>query len=400
MKILQLCNKPPYPPVDGGTLAMNSVTQGLIANGHSVRVLSVCSDKHPVRLGPQDAAYKDATGFESVYVDLSIHPIDAAVSLLCGESYNVKRFISREFEARLAELLQSEKFDIVHVESIFLAPYLPTIRKHSDAKVVLRAHNVEHRIWKQVASTTRNPLKRWYLKKLALALRAYELEQINCFDGVVCITSNDADIFCNEGCRKPITDIPFGIDIEPIDNVDAEPDTLFHIGSMDWRPNEEGIRWFLKEVWPLIHKEMPSVRLFLAGRKMPDDLMRLQAEGVVVVGEVPDASYFIASKQINIVPLMAGSGIRVKIIEAMSLGKTVITTSIGAAGINYKDGENLLIADTPQEFVSQIRKCISDTDFNQRIGRNARNLILEEYSNKTLTQRLAEFYNKIGAGAL
>lgn len=400
MHILQLCIKPPYPPVDGGTLAMNSVTQGLIANGHSVRVLSVCSDKHPVQIAPQDKAYKESTGFEAVYIDLSIHPLDAAVSLLCGESYNVKRFISKEFDARIAEILQSEKFDVVHVESIFLAPYLPTIRKYSDAKVVLRAHNVEHRIWRQVALTTHNPMKRWYLKKLALALRAYELEHINDFDGIACITADDAEIFRNEGCRKPMTDIPFGIDIEPIDNVDPEPDTLFHIGSMDWRPNEEGIRWFLKEVWPLIHKEMPSVRLFLAGRKMPDDLMKLQTEGVVVVGEVQDASYFIASKQINIVPLMAGSGIRVKIIEAMSLGKTVVTTSIGAAGIDYKDGENLLIADTPQEFVSQIRKCITDPDFSQQIGINARNLILEEYGNKALMQRLVEFYNKIGADTL
>lgn len=400
MKILQLCYKPPYPPVDGGTLAMNSVTQGLLDNGHEVKILSVCSDKHPVRENDLDAAYRNATGFEAVYIDLSIHLLDAAVALLCGESYNVKRFISKEFESHLIEILQNGHYDVVNVESIFLAPYLPAIRKHSNARVVLRAHNVEHRIWRQVALTTSNPLKRWYLKKLALALRTYELDKINDFDGIACITANDAETFRSEGCRKPIIDIPFGIDIEPVDNVDAEPNTLFHIGSMDWAPNENGIRWFLKEVWPLIHKEMPEVRLFLAGRKMPDDLMKMTMDGVIVVGEVPDSAYFIASKQINIVPLMAGSGIRVKIIEAMSLSKTVVTTTIGAAGIDYNDGENLLIADTPQQFVSQIRRCIDDPELCQTIGRNARSLIIEKYGNKTLTQRLVDFYNKIGAGAL
>ncbi len=400
MHVLQLCYKPPYPPVDGGTLAMNSVTQGLMASGHKVKVLSVCSDKHPVRSDALETQYKDATGFEAVYIDLSIHPLDAAVSLLCGESYNVKRFVSKEFDERLTAILQSESFDVVHIESIFLAPYVATVRKHSDAKVVLRAHNVEHRIWRQIATATRNPLKRWYLKKLALALRAYELEHINDFDGIACITANDAETFRGEGCRKPLADIPFGVDIEPIDNVDAEPQTLFHIGSMDWRPNEEGIRWFLKEVWPLIHKEMPAVRLFLAGRKMPDDLMQMQSEGVVVVGEVPDAAYFIASKQINIVPLMAGSGIRVKIIEAMSLGKTVVTTSVGATGIDYTDGKELLIADTPQQFVEQVRRCIDDPELCSSIGAAARRLILDKYSNEALTQRLVGFYNKLGAVAL
>ena len=396
MKVLQLCIKPPYPPVDGGALAMNSITQGLLAQNCEVRVLSVCSDKHPVDRQRMTDEYRERTRFEAVYVDLRLHPLEAAVALLCGESYHVKRFESDEFEQRLADILRNETFDIIHVESIFLTPYLPVIRRLSQASVVLRAHNVEHQIWQRTAAQTSNPLKRWYLKQLALTLRTYELEHINDYDGVVCITRPDAQYFQANGCRRPVTDIPFGIaSPELADNVGVEENTLFHIGSMDWMPNEESIRWFLREVWPMLHRELPQVRLYLAGRKMPRDLMELQTDGVTVVGEVPDANYFIASKQINIVPLLSGSGIRVKIIEAMSIGKPVVTTTIGAQGIDYTDDENLLIADTPADFVRQISRCVNDKDFCQRIGQNAFNLIATHYDNDALAQRLLAFYQRL-----
>lgn len=392
MKVLQLCNKPPYPPVDGGTLAMNSVTQGLLAQGCEVRVLSVCSDKHPVLRDRMPESYLCQTRFEAVHVDLDIHWLDAGVALLCGESYHVKRFVSKAFEARLAKVLQEEEFDVVHVESIFLTPYVPVIRKYSRARVLLRAHNVEHQIWERTARGEHNPLKRQYLKHLALTLGAYEREHLNDYDGVMAITEQDADFFRHSGCRKPVVAIPFGINPEPVDCVQVEPCSLFHLGSMDWMPNQEGVRWFLKEVWPMLHEQLPQVTLYLAGRKMPDDLMRLQLDGVKVVGEVPDAMYFIGSKQINVVPLLSGSGIRVKIIEAMSAGKTVVSTTLGAAGIACTPGRDLLIADTPEQFVEQIRRCVEDADFCAEVGRNAFNLITEEYSTESLTKRMLNFY--------
>ncbi len=395
MKVLQLCNKPPYPPVDGGTLAMNGITQGLLAAGCQVRVLSVCSDKHPV-LGsriPED--YLQATRFEAVHVDLGIHLLDAGVSWLCGESYHVKRFISNDFSAKLKSILQEEEFDLVHVESVFLTPYLPLIRKYSKAPVFLRAHNVEHLIWKRVAQSERNPFKRSYLKHLSLTLRAYECEHINDFDGVIPITDKDAEILRQMGCRKPIVAIPFGVQPADVDNVEVEPDSLYHLGSMDWMPNLEGVRWFLDKVWPLVHERMPQLTFYLAGRKMPEELLNLSLEGVRVVGEVPDAMAFMASKQINVVPLLSGSGIRVKIIEAMSAGKVVITTSIGAEGINFTNGKDLLIADTPQQFVDQLQRCEENPQFCREVGQNALGLIQQQYDNQTLTQRLLQFYQKV-----
>lgn len=189
--------------------------------------------------------------------------------------------------------------------------------------------------------------------------------------------------------------IPFGVSPETEMQVEEEPNSLFHIGSMDWMPNLEGVRWFLDQVWPSVHRRMPQLTLYLAGRKMPNDLMRLEMEGVRVLGEVPDAMYFIASKQINVVPLLSGSGIRVKIIEAMSAGKVVVTTSIGAAGIGCTDGKDVLIADTPQQFVEQLERCVTNPEFCRQLGANALRLIAQQYGVEQLTQQLLTFYDQI-----
>ena len=394
MKVLQLCNKPPYPSVDGGTMAMDSITSGLLCEGCEVKVLTVETDKHPVRRELIPAEYLKQTGLESVYVDLRVKPLPAIFAMLCGESYHVKRYVSEAFAAKLREILEKESFDIVHVESIFLTPYVPLIRKYSDAKIILRAHNVEHLIWRQVAQSCTNSLKRWYLKHLSLTLRAYELEHLNDYDGVVCITKNDAEVFRQAGCRKPVVSIPFGVDSGEMPSVEVEPDSLFHIGAMDWLPNQESIRWLLEEVWPVVHREVPQAKLYLAGRKMPARWMEAKIEGVSVIGEVPDAMYFIGSKKINVVPLLSGSGIRVKIIEAMSIGKTVITTTVGAQGIDYTDGENILIADTPEQFARQIKRCLDDDAFCSRVGEAAAQLVADQYDRKKLAEELIEFYNK------
>lgn len=398
MKVLQLCNKPPYPPVDGGTMAMNGITQGLLRAGCEVRVLTVETDKHPVCWDQLPDDYRHATRLESVYIDLSVKVLPAAVAMLCGESYHVKRYRSADFARRLTAILQQEEFDVVHVESIFLTPYVPIIRKYSQAKVILRAHNVEHLIWKHVAQSTRDYFKRWYLKHLSLTLRAYELEHLGDYDGIVCITQGDADYFRTNGCRRPLTAIPFGVEsVErsaECGESEVEPDSLFHIGAMDWMPNQESINWLLESVWPVVHREVPQARLYLAGRKMPERLMQAHIDGVTIVGEVDDARQFIAGKQINVVPLLSGSGIRVKIIEAMSVGKAVVTTTVGARGIDYTDGVNLLIANTPTEFAHQIKRLLNDPGYCRRVGEEAARLVAEHYDVNRLTERLLQFYKE------
>ncbi len=398
MKILSLCNKSPYPPKEGGPIAMNAIIEGLIDEGHQVKVLAINSNKYGVDVSKIPESYRGKTGIETVYIDLSVKPLDAFFNLFTGESYHVERFISRNFENKLTEILQNDNFDIVQLETLFIAPYLETIRKYSNARIVLRSHNIEHLIWQRVAQVSKNPLKKFYLRHLARTLKHYELGVLNRFDGIATITQTDADFFKNNGCNIPIIAIPFGINLKKFKEnpgIEAEFPSLFHIGAMNWMPNEEGIRWFLDNVWLQVNKRFPNLKFYLAGREMPEWLCHCKLPNVVVVGEVDDAFDFMYSKAVEIVPLFSGSGIRIKIIEGMAASRAVISTSIGAEGIEVSHGKNILVANTPEEFIVAIGRCVNDQPFCVQLGRNARQLIETNHSNQVLMKKLVAFYEQI-----
>jgi glycosyltransferase involved in cell wall biosynthesis len=396
MKILQFCYKPPFPALDGGSMGMHYVTEGLINNGHEVKVLSFHSKKHPCRVDKLPVEYVEKTKFETVFVDLDIKPIPALVAYLCGESYHVKRFINEQMKRKLVEILKAEDFDIIQVESIFLTPYLPIMRRFSNAKIVLRAPNIEHKIWERIYKATKTPFKRGYIKHLALTLKYYELNHINDYDAVSPVTEVDAEYFRENGLRKKCKGIPFGMNPpELLSDVLEEKNTIFHIGSMNWHPNEQGIKWFLEECWNKIRQTTPNVQAYFAGRYMPNWLKNTSIEGVHIVGEVEDSIRFMTSKQIMVVPLLSGSGIRIKIIEAMSIGKTVIATTIAAEGIMYENGKNIIIANTAEEFASAVKYCVENPDKCKSIGDEAYKLIAERYSNDQVVNQLVTLYKEI-----
>ena len=397
MNILLICNKSPYPPKEGGPIAMNTIVEGLVDSGHKTKILAVNSFKYSVDINSIPDDYKEKTQIEGIFLDLRIKPLDAFLNLFTNKSYHVQRFISKEFEDKVIEILSKNKYDIIQLETLYIAPYIETIRKHSNAKVILRAHNIEHLIWDRITKTTKNPIKKFYLSHLSKTLKKYELESLDKFDGIATITKTDAEFFKKTGTKTPIVDIPFGINLNKFQLSDAEYEfpSLFHIGSMNWMPNEEGIDWFLKKVWDLVNEKMPDLKFYLAGREMPDWLLNNKKTNVEVVGEVENAQDFINSKAIMIVPLFSGSGIRIKIIEGMALAKTIISTKLGAEGIHYEDNKNILIANSPEEYVDQIEKCIKSKELCETIGVNARKLIEEEYDNKKIIGKLVDFYEKI-----
>lgn len=398
MKILFLCNKSPWPPKEGGPIAMNAIISGMAAAGHRVKVLAINSNKYGVDVKDIPEDYRKKTGIETVYVNLAIKPMDAFLNLFTGKSYHVERFISSGFRKKLIEILNHEIYDIVQLETLFISPYIDTIRKYSSAKIVLRSHNIEHLIWQRVASISRNPLKKLYLKHLARTLKKYELNILNKFDGIATITAKDGEYFRKNGCRVPMIAIPFGIDLKKFSKsreTKVEFPSLFHIGAMNWMPNEEGMRWFLNEVWPEVHKNHPEVKFYIAGREMPAWLKKLNSPGIEVVGEVDDALKFIYSKAIEVVPLFSGSGIRIKIIEGMAAGRAIVSTSIGAEGIAVTHEKNILLADNAKDFAGAVGRCIRSRDFCTQLGINARKLIEQDHANQRLIEKLGEFYQDI-----
>lgn len=193
-----------------------------------------------------------------------------------------------------------------------------------------------------------------------------------------------------------MTDIPVGVDeiSEPIVEM-TKPVGLFHLGSMDWMPNLEAIEWFLNDVWPDVKKAVPDMKLNLAGKSMPQWLMNSPDHNIETLGHIKDAKQYMNDNGIMIVPLLSGSGMRVKIIEGMALGKVIISTSIGAEGIEYEHGKDIFIADTPNEFVDAIVTCSSDIELCNTVGRNAKELVRTKYDNLIISEKLIDFYKSL-----
>lgn len=398
MKVLQLCHKPPYPSRDGGCLAIAATTTGLIDAGHEVKVLCMSTHKHPFEKEKIPAELLISTRMESVFVDVRVKPLNALWNLLADRSYNLVRFKSNDFETRLISVLSIEQFDIIHLESLFCAPYIDSIRKHSKAKVVLRAHNVEHVIWQRLASQTNNSLKRMYLQRLADQLQKAEFELLQKMDGIVTITEDDRNSFARMSVNVPMTAVAMGINVASIEVQPATsgPLRIYHLASMDWQPNLEAVDFFVQEIWPRLHVELPELQAYFAGRNMPQRLTGQHRPPLHIEGEVPSATAFACDRQVMVVPLLSGGGMRIKIVEAMALGKAVLSTSIGAEGIPYTDGTNLLIASTPDEFIAKLKWLQENPMELERIGVAARQLAEQHFDLKTVTDRLANFYRFIG----
>lgn len=395
MKILQITNKVPYPANDGGAIACLNLTRGFALLGHKVTVLAMNTLKHHTDISEIPESVKDWADFKLVDVPARISPVAATYNLLfSGKPYNAVRFISQPFEKKLKKLLKKKEFDIIQLEGLYVCPYIPLIRKYSDAKIVYRAHNIEHEIWERTAAMS-SGLKRLYLKILAKRIKIFEKSFINSYDLLVPITERDGIMLDKLGNKKPMHVSPTGIESTVLipHSKNLEHPSLFHIGSLDWAPNQEGLIWFIERCWPKIHEQFPDLKFYIAGRNAPDWLVRrFHAPNIVFEGEVADAYQFMNSKSIMVVPLFSGSGMRIKIIEGMALGKPIVSTPIGTEGISTQSGKNILIADNEKEFVADVERLITDNELFQNISRSAIEYIQEKFDNLALAGALTDFY--------
>ncbi|MFM2156840.1 MAG: hypothetical protein RL516_1589 [Bacteroidota bacterium] len=392
LKVLQLCLKVPFPPSDGGCIAMHNMLKSWWSNEITVKVLTFNTIKHPVDLQKLPADYLAKTNIEGVFLDNRIKPIDAFKSLLAGESYNIKRFISSDFEEKLKSVLSSDQYDVVQLESLYMAPYIDAIRAVSKAKIIFRPHNIEYKIWQRLAKNTINPIKKLYLNILTKQLKKYEQRILNKVDLLLPLTWDDAQILTSMQCRKSMMVLPIGVNANDYAII-QQPNNqvVFHLGAMDWLPNVEGIRWFVKKVWPLVIKENSNAVLRLAGKGMPTDLLKLNSERLKVSDYIADASEFFNEGQVMVVPLLSGSGMRVKIIEGMAMGKAIVTTSIGKEGIIAQHQKELLVADTAEDFAAAIVQLLNDNGMVERLGNEARELVQTRYDLQFLGKKWKEF---------
>jgi glycosyltransferase involved in cell wall biosynthesis len=398
VRILILCNRIPWPRQDGGAIAMYQMISGLQKAGAEVHLLCFNTRKHHADLTKLPEFFHNLASFDTVDIETGVTAIGALKNLLFSrESYHVSRFRSGLFSAKLAALLQQHDFDAVQFELVHMATYLPVVKAHSRAVTIMRAHNIEHLIWQRLAEGEAKPMKKQYLRLLARRLQNFERTALKEFNLIVPITSQDAVFFHEAYPNVPVFVSPTGLDLEnyPVDYSSMQWPSIFHLGSLNWMPNQEGLLWFLDEVWPIVLKTMPHLKFYIAGRDIPAFIRARATDSVIMDGAVPDAKAYMQQKGIMVVPLHSGSGMRIKIIEGMAMGKAIVATPVGAEGIAAKNGSEILIGASPEDFAGQIRRLVQNQEFYLTVGRNARTFAECYYDNTSLSERLLKEYEKL-----
>ena len=303
--------------------------------------------------------------------------LDLVKNVFSSLQYAAQRYRSQALRAQIAEL--SKFVDLVICD--FLAPSL-NVPSNLGTLTVLFQHNVEAKIWERHAAVADNPLRRAYMSSQWQRMLRFEAGECRRFDHVVAVSETDAQIIRQEFGVRSVSFVGTGVDTEYFcpsggSRNDAE---LVFVGTMDWLPNDDGVQWFLQDVLPLVRKVRPDATVTIAGRKPSAAVYRIasRTSGVHVTGAVPDVRPFLERAAVSIVPLRIGGGTRLKIYEAMAMGTPIVSTTIGAEGLPVRDGEHLLIADSPQEQATAILRLLQDRGNAERLAARAL-LYVNEY---------------------
>jgi len=315
-------------------------------------------------------------------------------SWLSGRPLTVWRWQVPALREAAARVLRERRPDVVVADFLYSTPNVPS----GDTCTVHFAHNVEHVIWRRLAEVERRPLRRAFLEAEWRRMRRYE--KLVCQRASLTIAVSDVDVRsltdCAPGAR--VAAIPTGVDTEYF-VPSAEPETpssLVFCGSMDWYPNEDGVVDFVDNVLPRVHRLVPDARLTIVGRNPGPRLRRLEGRSVEITGTVADVRPHVAGAAVFVVPLRVGGGTRMKIFEALAMGKAVVSTRVGAEGLPLVPGEHYLQADDPERFATAIVALLRDPARRQTMGRAGRRLVEERFSWPEVARAFEERIEEVG----
>jgi sugar transferase (PEP-CTERM/EpsH1 system associated) len=316
--------------------------------------------------------------------------------LLSGQSYMLMKYCRPEVRRRLDAVVARGEFDVILCDFIVPAPIIPW---NARAAKVIFTHNVEAQIWKRHYQVTKNPLWKAISWREWKTMERAERKYLRAADHVLAVSDTDRDAFASFVDPQRLSVVQTGVDVDYFrpERRDERPSSLVFTGSMDWLPNEDGILYFAEQILPLVREQIPDVTLTVVGRRPSAKLRELAARqpGISLTGWVEDVRPYLAQGAVFIVPLRIGGGTRLKIFEAMAAGLPVISTTVGAEGLPVHDGENIVIADAPTAFAERTVELLRDMERRARLGREARRLVVEKYSWRTVALELSQTLERV-----
>jgi sugar transferase (PEP-CTERM/EpsH1 system associated) len=397
MRILFLISQLPY-PVDTG------------AKIRGFNLIKSLSDRHDITL----VAFGDKTDEEikkyckNVVLTPKKHGnpyIQAIANIFSQYPYSVDKYYSRQMEEKIRVLLRDSNYDLIHCDSLQMSR---NILRFTSIPKVLTEHNIESQILKRAAQEEENVLKKFYLYYQYLRLKCYEIYTCKQFDHVITVSEEDKKFLTKFITEKKISVVPNGVDTNyfnaqyTIRNTQYE-DSIVFTGSMDWLPNIDAVKYFCKDILPLIWKVKKNLKFYVVGRNAPKDILELgKKDGrIVITGSVEDVRPYIEKAKAFVVPLRIGGGTRLKILEAMSMNKAIVSTSIGCEGLKVTDRENILIANKSCDFASRVLDLLDNEKLCNELSTNGRNLVEKIYDWQMISTELNKVWtNAASKGSL
>lgn len=393
MRVLLLTQVLPYPP-DSGPKVKTYYVLKYLAQQHRVTLVSFVRDTDK----PEHIRHLESLCEKVITVPITRSPVRDLLflgkSLLTGQPWMMLRDERPEMRAALAELAQGEPFDVVHADQLNMGQYaLPFTR----SRKVLDLHNALWVLYKRLAETTAytSPMKYILMRDWRL-LKRYEGNLCRTFDVVTAVSEEDKAALIEAGARSDMTVIPIAIDTDEQAFIPRQPASphIVHIGTMYWPPNIDGITWFLDEIYPRVKAKVPNVRCTLIGARPPVSISdRAKSDpSLTVTGYVADPLPYLRDSSMMVVPLRSGGGMRVKILNALSQGIPMVSTTVGCEGIAVTDGVDICVADDPAAFADATVRLLTDQALNQQITDRGRRTAEDRYDYRQACRPLDALY--------
>jgi polysaccharide biosynthesis protein PslH len=390
MKILIIDEELPYPSNTGKRIRSFNLAQR-IAKRHEV---------HYLAYGSSDSdSFKafQKCGLNPVVVPAQIPKktgllfyLRLLANLFSRYPYIVTSHYSSRYARVFAESITEISPDLIICE---WSPYAIYVKDIKSAKKIIVAHNIEHRIWQRYYENEKNPFKKWYIKKQWKKVAAFERSAVGWVDGATAVSGIERLELMAMNASLVVEEIENGVDLDYFKGEGNEDEaSVVFVGSMNWRPNQDAINYFVQDIFPLIRKDHPNATAFFVGQDPPSNITRLnRTPGINIVGKVDDVRPYIRKAAVYVVPLRIGGGTRLKIIEALSMAKAVVSTSVGAEGLAVTDGQEIILADSPEKFAQSVGMLFQDNLRRRELGKAGRKLVEEKYGWDGIAEKLNRF---------
>lgn len=391
MRILLLTHMYPFPPDDGGRIVTYNSIKYDSMNGNEVTVITFSENKI-------NSALDDVCKVEIIEKNTRNSIISVFKSLFSKLPYNLYKYYDKRVFSKFDELLSRDKYDLIIVDHLHMSMYIDYIKKnYKDIPVVLRQHNVENVIMKRFYEKQKNILIKLFAKLQYIKLYKYESDVVTKFDECFMITDEDKNRIIQMNNKVHAVTIPAGVDIEKYKPLESnkENNSIVFLGAMNWAPNEDGVIWFIENVFEDIEKKVPDIKLYIVGKNPTEKIKKMNNnKNIIVTGYVEDEREYISKASIFIVPLRIGGGMRIKILNAMAMSKCIVSTSIGAEGIEFKS-EDMVIANDKRSFLNEILELLSNNKMRIKYENNARKTVIEKYSWEAIYKKVVFEYKKL-----